>query len=230
MSKIVNRAVIRGRGEISNTIVAVPDSWVDRQALSDPKKGDMLTRVKAGDESICPRMTLGFYYFCSDSLPEYRYSLLNWLLESDSFARQPGKFAVSPKVEMDASSETLSGGELNGAVHSSVAFSSPCVFPRPTPIEWPPPLSFGVAHLLIYHLVLEGGAVVEMEDGRSLEFKPGDVVISPHGDAHHTCWLNTQPRRPSVDDRRSRGVGRHLSIRTGWAVAVTGSWAQLVAP
>jgi hypothetical protein len=92
----------------------------------------------SGDESICPRMTLGFHYFCSDSLSECRYSLLNWLLKSDSFARQPGKFAVSPKVEMDASSEILSGVKLNGAVHSSAAFSSHCVFPRPTPIEWPP--------------------------------------------------------------------------------------------
>jgi AraC-like DNA-binding protein len=38
---------------------------------------------------------------------------------------------------------------------------------------------------VLYHLVIEGGAVVEMPDGQSIELKPGDVVIFPHGDPHH---------------------------------------------
>jgi AraC-like DNA-binding protein len=36
-----------------------------------------------------------------------------------------------------------------------------------------------------YHLVVEGGAVIELADGPSIELKPGDVVIFPHGDPHH---------------------------------------------
>ena len=38
---------------------------------------------------------------------------------------------------------------------------------------------------MLYHLVIDGGAVVELTDGQSIELKPGDVVIFPHGDPHH---------------------------------------------
>ncbi len=38
---------------------------------------------------------------------------------------------------------------------------------------------------MLYHLVIEGGAVIELLDGHSTELKPGDVVVFPHGDAHH---------------------------------------------
>ncbi|MGH9659065.1 MAG: cupin domain-containing protein, partial [Bryobacteraceae bacterium] len=43
----------------------------------------------------------------------------------------------------------------------------------------------GAAHLVLYHLVVEGGAVIELADGQSIELKAGDVVIFPHGDSHH---------------------------------------------
>jgi AraC-like DNA-binding protein len=43
----------------------------------------------------------------------------------------------------------------------------------------------GAAHLLLYHLVIEGGAVIELADGQCTELSPGDVVIFPHGDPHH---------------------------------------------
>ena len=46
-------------------------------------------------------------------------------------------------------------------------------------------LGLGAAHLVLYHLVIDGGAVVEMADGHSVDLKPGDVVIFPHGDPHH---------------------------------------------
>jgi len=38
---------------------------------------------------------------------------------------------------------------------------------------------------VLYHLVIEGGAFVELPDGQSLELMPGDIVIFPHGHAHH---------------------------------------------
>ena len=46
-------------------------------------------------------------------------------------------------------------------------------------------LALGAAHLVLYHFVIDGGAVVELADGQSIELKPGDVVIFPHGDPHH---------------------------------------------
>jgi AraC-like DNA-binding protein len=42
-----------------------------------------------------------------------------------------------------------------------------------------------VAHLVLYHFVVDGGAVVELEDGPSIVLKPGDVVIFPHGGPHY---------------------------------------------
>jgi AraC-like DNA-binding protein len=38
---------------------------------------------------------------------------------------------------------------------------------------------------VLYHFVIDGGAVVQLLDGSSLELIPGDIVIFPHGDPHH---------------------------------------------
>ena len=46
-------------------------------------------------------------------------------------------------------------------------------------------LAPGAVHLVLYHLVIEGGAVIELEDGQLLQLKAGDIVIFPHGHAHH---------------------------------------------
>jgi AraC-like DNA-binding protein len=46
-------------------------------------------------------------------------------------------------------------------------------------------LGLAPAHLVLYHFVIEGGAIVDLADGQSLELKPGDIVIFPHGDPHH---------------------------------------------
>ena len=43
-----------------------------------------------------------------------------------------------------------------------------------------------------------------MEDGRSLEFKPNDVVITPYGMLTTHVGLMHRRVSPSVDDRRSR--------------------------
>jgi AraC-like DNA-binding protein len=38
--------------------------------------------------------------------------------------------------------------------------------------------------LVIYHFLIDGEALVELTDGQSVELRPGDVVILPHGDPH----------------------------------------------
>jgi len=43
--------------------------------------------------------------------------------------------------------------------------------------------------LLLYHLLIDGGALVKLADGPSIELTPGDVVIFPHGDPHHMTSL-----------------------------------------
>jgi AraC-like DNA-binding protein len=118
-------------------------------------------------------------------MPERLHDLLERLTEADSFARRPGNFADSPEDRMDAFSEILSGVKLNGAVFFSAEFSAPWGFSSPGSNAMAAMLALGAEHLVLFHFVIEGGAIVELTDGPSIELKPGDVVIVPHGDPHH---------------------------------------------
>jgi AraC-like DNA-binding protein len=86
---------------------------------------------------------------------------------------------------MDAFSEILSGVKLNGAVFFSAEFSAPWGLSVAESHTTAAMVAPGAEHLVLYHLVIEGGAVVELADGPCMELKPGDVVIFPHGDPHH---------------------------------------------
>jgi len=117
---------------------------------------------------------------------ERRVDLLERPVGTDSFAWIPGKFAESPLNRMDAFSEILSGVKLNGAVFFNAEFSAPWGFsvPPSKQMSIASTLAPGTAHFLLYHLVVDGSAVVEMADGQALDLKSGDIVIFPNGDAH----------------------------------------------
>lgn len=85
---------------------------------------------------------------------------------------------------MDAFSEILSGVKLNGAVFFRAEFSAPWGFSVPTAKVTAATLGLGAAHLLLYHLVVDGRAVIELADEPCIELKPGDVVVFPHWDPH----------------------------------------------
>ena len=85
---------------------------------------------------------------------------------------------------MDAFSEILSGLKMNGALYFSAEFSAPWCFSAPPSKTLAPLLDAGAPHLVIYHLLLDGEALVQLKDGQSIELRPGDVVILPHGDPH----------------------------------------------
>jgi len=118
-------------------------------------------------------------------MPERRHYLPGRLAKPDSFARSPGNFADCPRGRMDVFSEILSGVKLNGAVFFSAEFSAPWGFLQPAANVMAARIAPGAEHLVLYHLVIEGAAVIELADGEPIELKPGDVVIFPHGDAHH---------------------------------------------
>jgi AraC-like DNA-binding protein len=119
-------------------------------------------------------------------MPERRHDLLERLAGVDYFAQPPGNFADKPKEQMDAFSEILSGVKLNGAVYFTAEFSAPWGLTTPTSNIVAARAAIGAAeHLLLYHLVIEGGAVIELFDGHRTELAPGDIVIFPNGDAHH---------------------------------------------
>ena len=95
---------------------------------------------------------------------------------------------------MDAFSEILSGVKLSGAVFFTAEFSAPWGFSTPASRVMAAKVAPGAAHLVLYHLMIEGRAFVEVEDGESLELAPGDIVIFPHGDPHHMS--SEQAARP----------------------------------
>jgi AraC-like DNA-binding protein len=86
---------------------------------------------------------------------------------------------------MDPFSEILSGVKMHGAVFFTAEFSAPWGLSMPAANVMAAKLAPGAAHLVTYHLVIEGEAVVELADGQRTELRPGDVVIFPHGDPHH---------------------------------------------
>jgi AraC-like DNA-binding protein len=86
---------------------------------------------------------------------------------------------------MDAFSAVLSEVKLTGAVFFSAEFSAPWGFSTGDPKTMAAKVAPGAAHLVLYHLVIEGGATVEITNGESVALQPGDVVVFPRGDAHH---------------------------------------------
>ncbi len=85
---------------------------------------------------------------------------------------------------MDAFSEILSGVKLNGAVFFNAEFSAPWGFSSPGSKILTPTIAPGAPHLVLYHLLVEGAAVLELTDGMKVELAPGDIVIVPHGHPH----------------------------------------------
>jgi AraC-like DNA-binding protein len=85
---------------------------------------------------------------------------------------------------MDAFSEILSGVKLNGAVFFNAEFSAPWGLSMPAGNRMAARLAPGAEHIVVYHLVIEGEAVIELA-GQVLQLKPGDIVTFPHGDSHH---------------------------------------------
>jgi AraC-like DNA-binding protein len=118
-------------------------------------------------------------------MAERRYDLLEQLAAANWFAEKISEFADRPNHRMDAFSQILSGIRLNGAVFFRAEFSSPWGFSTPTTKDMAATAGVGAEHFVLYHLVIEGVAVVELIDGQRTELGPGDIVIFPHGDPHH---------------------------------------------
>jgi len=86
---------------------------------------------------------------------------------------------------MDAFSDILSGVKLIGAVFFAAEFSAPWGFTMPSSCVMTARLAPGASHVVLYHLLIEGRSVVEMLSGEQIGLEPGDIVVFPHGDAHH---------------------------------------------
>jgi AraC-like DNA-binding protein len=85
---------------------------------------------------------------------------------------------------MDAFSEVLSAVKLKGALFFNAEFFAPWGIASPRSDVMAPDLLPGAEHLVIFHLLIEGSAFAQLEDGLPIGLSAGDIVIFPHGDPH----------------------------------------------
>jgi AraC-like DNA-binding protein len=116
--------------------------------------------------------------------PSVAITCSNGPIRVDFLARREN-LAESPETKMDAFSEILIGVKLSGAVFFTAEFSAPWGFSAPASKVLAEKVAKSAAHLVLYHLLVDGCAVIEMEDRQSVTLAPGDVVIFPHGDPHN---------------------------------------------
>lgn len=123
---------------------------------------------------------------------------------------------------MDAFSEVLSAVKLNGAVFFSAEFSAPWGFTSGGPKSMAATVAPGAPHLVLFHLLVDGSAAIDMAEGESLALAPGDVVIFPGGDAHHMS-SGKDARRPFPNYGISTKIASHdlTPLRVGGGGAVS---------
>ena len=63
-------------------------------------------------------------------------------------------------------------------------FSAPWSFRSPPSCLVAPYLSPEPRHVIIYHLLTQGQAYANVENGPRMELYAGDIVVFPHGDPH----------------------------------------------
>jgi AraC-like DNA-binding protein len=112
---------------------------------------------------------------------------------------------------MDAFSEILSGVKLNGAFYFTAEFSAPWCFTSPPSNTLAALLAAGTPNLVIYHFLMEGKALVELAGEQSIELKPGDVVVLPHGDLHKMSSGKDAREMPQASAILSKVKSRDLS-------------------
>jgi AraC-like DNA-binding protein len=87
---------------------------------------------------------------------------------------------------VDAFSEVLSAVRLKGALFFHAEFSAPWGIVSPRSDVLAPDLVPGAEHLVIYHLLIEGSAVIQLKDNPPIALSAGEVIMFPHGDPH---WM-----------------------------------------
>jgi AraC-like DNA-binding protein len=85
---------------------------------------------------------------------------------------------------MDALSEILRVIRLDSAVYINAELSAPCCLATPHSRLLAPMLARRGGHVIIYHLIRDGRAYVQLEGEDRVTLSAGDVVTFPHGDSH----------------------------------------------
>lgn len=85
---------------------------------------------------------------------------------------------------MDALPEVLRAIRLDSAIYFNSEFSEPWRLRSPESRMLAPILSREAGHVIIYHLLCEGRAYVELEEGERIALSAGDIITFPHGHGH----------------------------------------------
>jgi AraC-like DNA-binding protein len=85
---------------------------------------------------------------------------------------------------MDALPEILRAIRLDSAIFFNAEFREPWRLTSPESRTLVPILAREAGHVIIYHLLFEGRAYVELEEGERVALSAGDIVTFPHGHGH----------------------------------------------
>jgi AraC-like DNA-binding protein len=100
-----------------------------------------------------------------------------------------GFFVETPEREysepfMDALSEVLRVIKIDSAIFLNGEFSEPWCVSTPESCALAPMLARGRGQVIIYHLLCEGRAHVQLPDGSRIALSAGDLITFPHGHGH----------------------------------------------
>ncbi|MCA5893474.1 AraC family transcriptional regulator [Isoptericola sp. NEAU-Y5] len=118
--------------------------------------------------------------------------------------------AVVPPVEVRRDPGARQGdpwGEVLGELEMVGVFCSTGRFSEPWGLELP-----ALPRTLMYHLLLDGRAVVDVE-GATLDLAPGDVVLVPHGTGHRVTGTREDPASGLWDVERTVVQERYEQLR-----------------
>jgi AraC-like DNA-binding protein len=110
----------------------------------------------------------------------------------------------------DVLSELLSVIRLDSAIFFNAEFTEPWRVVSKRAEELTPMFAPGTAHVIIYHLVVEGRAFAQLNSGgERLELGPGDLVTLTQGDGHTLGAGGAAPALDAVriSDALDRGLG-----------------------
>jgi AraC-like DNA-binding protein len=85
---------------------------------------------------------------------------------------------------MDALAQIVQLIRIDSAIYLNAEFSEPWCVAAPESRDLAPALTHKAGHLIIYHLLCEGRAYVEIEGSESVTLSTGDLIALPHGHAH----------------------------------------------
>jgi AraC-like DNA-binding protein len=85
---------------------------------------------------------------------------------------------------MDALSEVLRVIKIDSAIFLNGEFSEPWCVATPESCVLAPMLARVPGKVILYHLLCEGRAHLQMPDGARMELSAGDLITFPHGDGH----------------------------------------------